>query len=79
MVRWYGFSKGLSAYLVTRFKQADSGVWMPELWIDTECRQEDLSEEFRLATKPHRLNFEQLGFASSRLFEINPAPESFPP
>ena len=50
MVRWYGFSKGLSAYLITRFKQADSGVWMPELWIDTGCSREDLSEEFRLAT-----------------------------
>ncbi len=44
MVRWYGFSKGLLGLSGhSRFKQADSGVWMPELRIDTECRQEDLS------------------------------------
>ncbi|MEY2429166.1 MAG: hypothetical protein QOJ40_2051 [Verrucomicrobiota bacterium] len=35
---------------------------MPGLWADTECKREDLSEEFWTVTKPHRQHFERLGF-----------------
>ena len=62
LVRMHGLPGAFKAYLICRFKRADNGGWMPSLWADTECRQEDLSEYIWQATKPHRLNFEQLGF-----------------
>lgn len=40
---------------------------MPGLWAENECKKEDLSEEFWLATKPHRKDFEELGFTQCRL------------
>lgn len=43
------------------------GTWLPSLWAQIECRREDLSEEFWLATKPHRKDFEELGFTQCRL------------
>jgi hypothetical protein len=63
LVRMHGLLPAFSGYLVTRFKRPDSAGWMPSLWADTECRREDLSEEFWLATKVHRLSFERLGYS----------------
>jgi len=66
LVRMQGLLHAFKGYLITRFKRPDNGAWMPSLWGDTECRQEALSEEFRLATKPHQLDFERLGFTVCR-------------
>lgn len=54
---------------MTRFKLPTPGVgvWFPSLWAGNECKQEELSEEFWLATKPHRKDFEELGFTQCRL------------
>src|ERR1017187_5297548 len=62
LIRMRGLRHAFMGYLVTRFKRPDYGSWMPSLWADTECSPEALSEEFRLATKPHQLDFERLGF-----------------
>lgn len=68
MVRWFGLKHGLRNYLKSRFATSSTGgSWMPGLWTSSECKAEDLSEEFRKATKPHRKNFEQAGFAQCRL------------
>lgn len=40
---------------------------MPGLWAENECKTEDLSPDFWQATKPHRRDFEQLGFTRCRL------------
>ena len=62
-----GRRHALSNYLLTRFKRPDHGAWMPSLWTDTECRHEDLSEQFWQATKPYREAFERLGFTECSL------------
>jgi hypothetical protein len=61
-----GIRRAFPAYLQTRFKHPDHGGWMPGLWADLECRQEDLSEYIWQATKPHRLDLEKLGFTVCR-------------
>lgn len=64
MLRWYGWQRGFKAWFKTRFtRPTRGGWWMPGLWVENECKQEDLSPDFWQATKPHRRNFEQLGFA----------------
>jgi len=66
--RMWGRQRGLRNYFETRFmRPSRGGVWMPGLWAENECRKEDLSEEFWLATKPHRKDFEELGFIQCRL------------
>lgn len=68
MIRWYGFSRGLKNYLVTRrMRPTTTGSWMPGLWAESECKPEELSERFWQATKPHRKDFEDLGFTQCRL------------
>ena len=68
LVRWYGWFRGLRAWLQTRFKSPSAvGTWMPGLWAENECPPEDLSQDFWQATKPHRADFEKLGFVSCRL------------
>lgn len=67
MVRWFGVKKGVRNYWITRFMPPGSGAWMPGLWLENECKREDLSEAFWHATKPHRTNFEQLGLTECRL------------
>jgi hypothetical protein len=62
VVRMRGLQRAFSDYLVTRFKRPDSAGWMPGLWADTECRREDLSDQFWLAMGPHRSHFERLGY-----------------
>lgn len=63
LVRMQGWSRAFKSYLITRLKPPDiNAAWMPSLWGDTECSREALSEEFNLATKPHQLDFERLGF-----------------
>lgn len=37
--------------------------WMPGLWADLECSEQELSEGFRSATATHREQFKALGFA----------------
>lgn len=37
--------------------------WMPNLWADLECSEQDLSENFRQATAAHREKFKHFGFA----------------
>jgi hypothetical protein len=62
LVRMRGLRNAFRDFVITRFKRPDVGGWMPTLWVDTECKREDLSEQFWQATKPHRLDFERLGF-----------------
>jgi len=67
-IRRWGLLKGVRYYLRTRrMRPSAGGTWMPGLWAEMECKPEDLSEEFWLATKPHRKDFEQLGFVQCRL------------
>jgi hypothetical protein len=68
MVRWYGWARGIKAWLKIRFKpMARSGRWMPGLWTENECKTEDLSPDFWQATKPHQADFEKLGFVQCHL------------
>jgi hypothetical protein len=62
LVRMHGMPKGFKAYLVSRFMRPAGCAWMPSLWADIECKAEDLSPDFVTATKPHRRDFERLGF-----------------
>jgi hypothetical protein len=62
LVRMHGRRRAFKAYVVSRFMPPVNAGWMPSLWADTECRPEDLSEDCRQATKPHRQDFERLGF-----------------
>jgi hypothetical protein len=67
-VRWHGWHRGFPAWLKTRFKPMSSyGHWMPRLWAENECQPEDLSPDFWQATKPHRADFEKLGFVQCHL------------
>ena len=70
IVRMVGLRKAFTTYLVTRFKRPQNGTWMPSLWGSLECRQEDLSEYIWQGTKPHRADFEKLGFAVCRYSKI---------
>ncbi len=65
-----GLRKAFTSYLVTRFKRPQNDTWMPGLWGSIECRQEDLSEYIWQGTKPHRADFEKLGFAVCRYSKI---------
>jgi hypothetical protein len=68
MVRWYGWSSGVWGWLKTRFMPISrTGRWMPGLWAENECEAEDLSPDFWQATKPHRADFEKLGFVQCHL------------
>ncbi len=68
MIRWRGWFGGFQAWLKMRFEPASSTAWwMPGLWAENECRPEDLSPDFWQATKPHRADFEKLGFVQCRL------------
>jgi hypothetical protein len=68
MVRWYGWRRGFWAWLKSRFMPAARrGRWMPGLWSENECTPEALSADFWQATKPHRADFEKLGFVQCHL------------
>jgi hypothetical protein len=68
MIRWHGWARGIRTWLRTRFmRMSRHGSWMPGLWLEGECKPEDLSPEFWQATKPHRADFEKLGFVQCRL------------
>lgn len=68
MVRWHGWPRGIRVWLRTRFlPPSRHGVWMPLVWVETECKPEHLSRDFWEATKPHRADFEKLGFVQCRL------------
>lgn len=70
MFRWYGWYRGLREWLKTRFKPPSArGTWMPGLWAENECQPEDLSAGFWQATKPHRADFEKLGFVQCHLLK----------
>lgn len=67
-VRWHGWSRGVGAWLGTRFKpMSRHATWMPRTWAENECKTEDLSPDFWQATKPHRADFEKLGFVQCHL------------
>ncbi|HEY1790797.1 MAG TPA: hypothetical protein VGJ73_21795 [Verrucomicrobiae bacterium] len=68
MIRWHGWGRGIRAWLRNRFKSMSrSGRWMPGLWAENECKPDELSPNFWQATKPHRADFEKLGFAQCHL------------
>jgi hypothetical protein len=50
------------AYLITRFKTPTAAAWMPQMWADLECREQELSERFFQAISPHREALKRLGF-----------------
>jgi hypothetical protein len=64
------------AYLVTRFMKPAATGWMPQMWADLECQEQDLSERFFQATALYReafkhAGFSELGFKKVRRF-LNP-------
>lgn len=65
-----GFRRGLRNFFQTRFMHPGGGTWMPGLWVEGACLEQDLSEGFRLATKPHRKDFEELGFTACRFGKV---------
>jgi hypothetical protein len=68
MIRWYGWRRGFRSWLKTRFAPLPRHAsWMPRLWAEIECTAEELSPDFWQATKPHRADFERLGFAQCHL------------
>jgi len=68
MIRWFGWRRGVIFWINTRFKPPRrGGTWMPRLWAENECAAEDLSPDFWQATKPHRGDFEKLGFVQCHL------------
>jgi hypothetical protein len=68
MIRWHGWGRGVQAWIKTRFAPPTRhGTWMPGLWAEQERKPEDLSPEFWQATKPHRADFEKLGFVQCHL------------
>lgn len=67
-IRWFGWRRGVPFWITTRFMRARrGGTWMPRLWAENECSVEDLSPDFWQATKPHRADFEKLGFVQCHL------------
>jgi hypothetical protein len=70
LVRMHGMPKALRGYLVSRFMRPTAGSWMPSLWADTECKATDLTEDFQTATKPHRADFERLGFTECSFLKL---------
>jgi hypothetical protein len=71
MLRMYGWRRAPWLYLVTRRMRPGGIAWFPGLWSESECRRENLSDEFWRATTFHRKNFEQLGFTEIG-FQNNP-------
>jgi len=74
-IRMRGFWRGIRRYLGYQFLRPTPSGWMPGVWSKIECRREDLSEGFWQATKPHRRDFEQLGFKEvglTRIPTLNP-------
>jgi hypothetical protein len=70
-VRWHGARGGFRAWVKSRFARSpSSGMWMPGLWTENECNAEALSADFWQATKPHRADFEKLGFVQCRLAKV---------
>jgi hypothetical protein len=68
LVRWHGWRRGIGLWLRTRYMPMSRHAnWMPRLWAECECKPEDLSPEFWQATKPHRADFEKLGFVQCHL------------
>jgi hypothetical protein len=70
IVRMVGLPQAFSTYLATRFKRPNNATWMPGSWHEIECRQEDLSEYIWQGTKPHREEFEKLGFTVCQYTKI---------
>jgi hypothetical protein len=66
IVRMHGWRRAFRMYWASRSMPSAPGTWMPGLWATTECKREDLSEQFWLATRPHRKDFEELGFTECR-------------
>lgn len=50
------------AYLITRFQKAAPAGWMPRLWKDLECSEQELSPRFWEATTAARQEFAAIGF-----------------
>jgi hypothetical protein len=69
LLRWYGLKQGIRNYLKSYFVASVAAGWMPGLWAEMECKPEKLSEEFWQATKPHRKEFEDLGFTACHLLK----------
>lgn len=68
--RMHGLTRAFKSYWITRFMRPSAGFWMPGLWADTECKKEDLSDQFWQAAKPHCQDFERLGFTECRYSKI---------
>jgi hypothetical protein len=77
LTRKWGLLAFPLTYLITRFKKASPGGWMPMLWKDLECTKQDLSDRFWQATARQRkdftaLGFTELGFKSVKKGFLNP-------
>ena len=59
-----GVARAFPAFLLSRFMSPKPGGWLPGVWSEVQCKPEELSEEFWQATKPHRNDFERLGFTA---------------
>ena len=62
IVRHYGLNRFVQFYVTTRFMKPGGGLWMPGLWCDGECQNEELSEQFWIAMRPHQPKMEKLGY-----------------
>ena len=51
------------AYIASRFMQPSGQTWLPYLWAELQCEEQDLTKRFFKATDAHRTELERLGFA----------------
>jgi hypothetical protein len=63
MARMRGLFRLPLVYLITRFKKPSAATWMPQMWVDLECPECDLSERFQQVAAEPREKFKQLGFS----------------
>lgn len=73
LIRWYGIWRLPLVYLVTRLgPRQKTGSWMPQLWKDLECEQQDLSDHFWQMTHRHRDAMEKLDFVCTGFSKFKP-------
>ncbi len=62
LVRMRGLLRLPLTYLITRFKTPTPAGWMPQMWADLECAEQELSPGFARATTGCRESLLNLGF-----------------
>ena len=62
MIRMRGPLRLPFTYYVTRRMKANPAVWMPQMWANLVCTEQELSARFIQVAEPYRQTFRSLGF-----------------